>query len=115
MSSLFIGNDSGIMHMAASAGAETIAIWGYTDYNRTAPMGIGQECLVLRKDVGCNPCYFGRKTNCLKDDPVCIKKIEVESVYAAATYLLNNSVDFHNKFVLSKQKIAENTFLVNLK
>ena len=36
---LFIGNDSGLMHLAASAGAPTIGLFGPTDATTYAPVG----------------------------------------------------------------------------
>ncbi|WP_428492578.1 glycosyltransferase family 9 protein [Rhodopila sp.] len=38
-SSLFIGNDSGLMHLAAAAGAPTIGLFGPTDAATYAPVG----------------------------------------------------------------------------
>ena len=38
-SALFIGNDSGLMHLAAAAGAPTIGLFGPTDAATYAPAG----------------------------------------------------------------------------
>ena len=37
--SLFIGNDSGLMHLAAAAGAPTLGLFGPTDASEYAPAG----------------------------------------------------------------------------
>ncbi len=37
--SLFIGNDSGLMHLSAAAGAPTIGLFGPTDADTYAPAG----------------------------------------------------------------------------
>lgn len=36
---LFIGNDSGLMHIAAAVGTKTIGLFGPTDYKKYAPYG----------------------------------------------------------------------------
>jgi len=38
-SQLFVGNDSGLMHLAAAAGAPTLGLFGPTDERRYAPFG----------------------------------------------------------------------------
>jgi len=43
---LFIGNDSGAMHLAAAAGAPTLGLFGPSDDRRYAPWG--PHCLALR-------------------------------------------------------------------
>lgn len=52
---LFIGNDSGLMHIAAALGIPTIGIFGPTDYNRTGPRGI--KTAIIRKPIKCSPCW----------------------------------------------------------
>lgn len=80
-SQLFVGNDSALMHIAASFEVPVIAIWGYTDFYRTAPYS--RTALLIRIDYPCNPCYLfanGYIDDCqyhLK----CIRDISVEQVY----------------------------------
>ena len=52
---LFICNDSGLMHISAAVGTPVIAIYGPTDYHRTAPYGDGH--IIIRKDLPCSPCF----------------------------------------------------------
>lgn len=42
---LFVGNDSGVSHLAAAAGAPTLALFGPTDPALWAPVGPGVHCL----------------------------------------------------------------------
>lgn len=45
---LFVGNDSGMMHLAAAAGAPTLGLFGPTDDRLYAPWG--ERCLVVRAE-----------------------------------------------------------------
>jgi ADP-heptose:LPS heptosyltransferase len=48
--SLYVGNDSGISHLSAAAGAPTVALFGPTDPAQWAP--IGRSVRALRADSG---------------------------------------------------------------
>ncbi len=56
--SLFIGGDSGPLHLAALAGLPLVVVFGPTDPVENAPFE-GSGLRVLRRDVGCNPCREG--------------------------------------------------------
>jgi heptosyltransferase-2 len=47
--SLFIGIDSGAMHLAAAVGTKCIAVFGYTDPNQVGPMPLKNH-IVIRKE-----------------------------------------------------------------
>ena len=51
-SALFIGNDSGLMHLAAAAGAPTIGLFGPTDASTYAPSGRCAAAVVARSMDG---------------------------------------------------------------
>ena len=75
---LFIGNDSGSMHVAAAAGLPVVAIFGPTDASRTAP--VTPRFQLVRQPVSCSPCF-------LRECPVdhrCMTRIAVNAVYEAA-------------------------------
>jgi heptosyltransferase-2 len=86
--SIFIGNDSGAMHVAAAAGLPVIGIFGSTDPEGTAP--VTPQFTLIREDVSCSPCF-------LRSCPVdhrCMTRIDVDSVFVAAERLqhgVNNS------------------------
>jgi heptosyltransferase II len=76
--SIFIGNDSGAMHVAAAAGLPVIGIFGPTDPEGTAP--VTQQFTLIREPVSCSPCF-------LRTCPVdhrCMTRIDVNSVFLAA-------------------------------
>lgn len=53
-SKLFVGVDSGVMHLAASLGTSVAALFGPTDEDITGPQGIGHR--IIRTDIECRPC-----------------------------------------------------------
>ncbi len=73
---LFIGNDSGISHMAAALGLPTLTVFGPTDPNVWSPRG--KKVAVVRKEIPCSPCSQERFFLCktLK----CIHQIELGDV-----------------------------------
>ena len=76
--SVFIGNDSGAMHVAAAAGLPVIGIFGSTDPEGTAP--VTQQFTLIREAASCSPCF-------LRQCPVdhrCMTRIAVDSVVSAA-------------------------------
>jgi len=73
---LFIGNDSGISHMAAALGIPTIAIFGPTDPRAWSPRG--EKVWVERNEIPCSPCSRERSLQCISSE--CLKGIEIEEV-----------------------------------
>lgn len=76
--SIFIGNDSGAMHVAAAAGIPVIGIFGSTDPEGTAP--VTSQFTLVREPVPCSPCFLRR----CPVDHRCMTRISVDSVYSAA-------------------------------
>lgn len=72
---LFVGGDTGPMHMAAALGVPTVAIFGASDPVRNGPYGEGH--LVLYQDLECRPCW---RTRC--ESPRCLKELGPEGVIA---------------------------------
>ncbi|MGC8529470.1 MAG: glycosyltransferase family 9 protein [Leptospirillia bacterium] len=58
---LFIGNDSGPLHMAALAGIPTLSFFGSSDPRRTGPFGETTRNHVMREALPCSPCGDFRK------------------------------------------------------
>jgi ADP-heptose:LPS heptosyltransferase len=54
MCAAYVGNDSGVTHLAATAGAPTVAIFGPTDPRVWAPPG--RHVRVMSPSVDCAPC-----------------------------------------------------------
>jgi ADP-heptose:LPS heptosyltransferase len=82
---LYIGNDSGPMHLAAAVGTPVVAVWGSSDSRRWRPWGAPYR--VVQNPFECNPCPGYR---CLvADSPLCIESVTVEQVNTAVDELLS--------------------------
>ncbi|MFH1395196.1 MAG: lipopolysaccharide heptosyltransferase II [Candidatus Omnitrophota bacterium] len=84
-SKLFIGNDSGPMHMAAAMDIPVIAIFGRkiqgVSPKRWRPWG--NKHIVFHKDAGCEKCYDSECPHGYK----CLKAVTVDEVVGAAVRL----------------------------
>ncbi len=78
---VFIGCDSGPMHLASLARTPLVAIFGPTDPIENEPFP-GVPNRVVRVDVGCNPCREGCSVR------ACMRAVSSESVAEATLSLL---------------------------
>jgi len=88
---LFIGNDSGPMHIAAALGVPTVGIFGPGSPERTAPLAPAGRLEVVRKPYPCSPCrqdFFRECPPAPSGKPFCLEEISVEDVERAALRLL---------------------------
>ena len=56
MSCLYIGNDTGPMHIAAAVGTPTVSIFSARDFTEQWYPS-GEHHVVIREDVPCSPCF----------------------------------------------------------
>jgi heptosyltransferase-2 len=82
---LFIGNDSGAMHVASAVGLSVVAIFGPTDPFGTAP--VTPKCTIVQEKPYCSPCFLRR----CPTDHRCMKGVSTESVTVAARGWLASS------------------------
>jgi len=82
---LFVGNNSGPLHVAAALGVPTVSVMGPTDPRRFAPRGGANS--VLRLDLACSPCQRGRCWH-----HTCLRGIDADPVIAAAVAILEGSL-----------------------
>ncbi len=75
---LFLGNDSGAMHVAAAVGLPVVAVFGPTDPYGTAP--ITPRCTIVREKPYCSPCFLRR----CPTDHRCMTRVTPDAVEAAA-------------------------------
>ncbi|MFQ5912549.1 MAG: glycosyltransferase family 9 protein [Nitrospinota bacterium] len=72
----YVGNDSGVTHLAAACGAPTVALFGPTD---PAVWGArGAHVVTFRRNAGCESCKRGVKTG-----HTCLAAIEMDEVREA--------------------------------
>ena len=85
--SLYIGNDTGTMHLAAGVGITCLAIFSAQDIiGKWHPYG--QNHHILRKQTECEGC---RLFLCDKSN-YCLQLITVEEVYACFCKIMNNNI-----------------------
>jgi lipopolysaccharide heptosyltransferase I len=78
---LYLGGDTGPMHIASLMGTPVLVIYGPTDPVFNEPLGRHKK---VRKEVGCNPC---RNRSC--KDLKCLKSITVDDVFKATKEILS--------------------------
>lgn len=86
-SALFVGNDSGLLHVAAAVGVPSIGLFGPTRPGRWAPRG--DRHVALRAVDHCEGCLPWHPRARCRHDGACMKKITVEEVAAAAQRMLS--------------------------
>ncbi len=91
---LFIGAESGVMHLAAAAGAPVLAIMGPGNPAAWGPWTPGGRSVVLRSAPVCSPCAYvghslGLRAGCAAR--TCMRMVSVQQVLAAARALLRGA------------------------
>ncbi|MGH7853655.1 MAG: glycosyltransferase family 9 protein [Candidatus Binatia bacterium] len=61
-SDVYLGNDSGVSHLAAATGVRTVALFGPSDPRQWAPRG--KRVIVLRRNLDCSPCQDATIKTC---------------------------------------------------
>jgi len=84
---LFVGNDSGIAHIAAAAGAPCVVIFGSSNVAHWRPWTLKPN-EVVREEMPCQPChgYFCAEF----EKPECILRVPVERVVGAIDRVLRD-------------------------
>jgi heptosyltransferase II len=86
---LFLGNDSGAMHVAAAVGLPVVAIFGPTDPDGTAP--VTPRRTIVQQKPYCSPCFLRR----CPTDHRCMQNVTAEMVEAAVKPWFD-SVEVHS-------------------
>ena len=80
----FVGNDSGVTHLAAFMGIPTVAIFGPSNPKRWSPVGPATK--VLKGAAGCTPCFEMDAVNC--EDPQCLSGVSADMVLDAVKEII---------------------------
>jgi heptosyltransferase-2 len=91
---LFIGNDAGLMHIAAAVKTPTVAIFGLSNHKAWGPYTGDSEhklAAVVRLDLPCMPCFYrdhllGTPEGCTTRD--CLTTLGIDPVAVAARKML---------------------------
>jgi ADP-heptose:LPS heptosyltransferase len=75
-SDVYLGNDSGITHLAAAAGARTIALFGPSNVRQWAPRG--KRVTIVSRKIECAPCQISQMKNC--PDRACLTELHPTNV-----------------------------------
>jgi lipopolysaccharide heptosyltransferase II len=87
-SRLFVGNDSGIAHMASAVQTPSVVIFGSSNVAHWRPWTVAAS-EVVREELPCQPCpgYFCAEF----DAPECIRRVTVDRVQVAISRVLEES------------------------
>jgi ADP-heptose:LPS heptosyltransferase len=84
--SVYLGNDTGVMHMAVAAGIPCVAIFSsHQSPGRWEPYGRGH--IVFRAEVSCEGCGL---VDCVSEEMRCIKTFSADDVFMACRKILDN-------------------------
>ena len=86
-SKLFIGTDSGLMHLACAVGTPTIAIFGPGNLNKWSPQGT--QHTVITENAPCSPCtHYGYTLPTCNGSYFCMRDIKIKYIVEKITNYL---------------------------
>jgi ADP-heptose:LPS heptosyltransferase len=78
---LFVGNDSGLLHLALAVGQPAVGIFGSTPPEQV--VGPDADCVPVRTALPCQPCYRHQPFFEIECDHIsCLRTLQVEAVLA---------------------------------
>ena len=88
---LYIGADSGVMHLAAAVQTPVLAIFGPSNHNAYGPWSPSGKTTILRSATECSPCSYvhhriGQREGCAAR--TCLRLIEARQVIDTARQML---------------------------
>ncbi|MCZ7648591.1 MAG: lipopolysaccharide heptosyltransferase I [Planctomycetota bacterium] len=83
---LFVGNDTGPLHLAVALGVKSVAVFGASDPLRNGPYG--REHRIQAGGPECQPCW---KTTCQRQDLACLMWVKPEKVLESCEELLGQA------------------------
>jgi ADP-heptose:LPS heptosyltransferase len=82
---VYVGNDSGVTHMAAAVGTPVVALFGPTDPQVWGPRG--KRVHNVYRGVACSPCSREEMNGCLHKK--CLESITAEDVYLTVRKIIH--------------------------
>jgi lipopolysaccharide heptosyltransferase II len=93
-SNVFIGVDSGPMHMAAAMRTNVIALLGPARAEAIGPYGNGHIVITKQDNFTCSPCA---QTSCKRPNNSCMQAIGVEEIWQAVKSLMRKPLREKNR------------------
>lgn len=87
---LFVGNDSGPMHIAGSVGIPVVAVFGPSNPQKTAPYLDEKKLRIIYKKLPCSPCRQSFFKDCAPSaagKPPCLEDIDFQELVTSALEL----------------------------
>ena len=84
---LYVGNDSGITHLASAVGTPVVALFGPTDPGVWGPRG--KRVSILYGKTDCSPCSRERMHGCMQQR--CLEELSVEEVYRKVKEIMKDA------------------------
>ena len=84
----FLGNDSGITHLAAAVGTPTVALFGPTDPRIWGPRG--GHVAILHHETPCSPCDDRHRRRC--SHRICMERIAISETKEVLLFLMDTQV-----------------------
>jgi ADP-heptose:LPS heptosyltransferase len=81
----FLGNDSGITHLAAAVGTPTVALFGPTDPRIWGPRG--GHVAILHHETPCSPCDDRHRRRCFHR--ICMERIAINEAKEVLLFLMD--------------------------
>jgi len=94
-SKLFIGNDSGLMHLSSLMDVPLVGIFGPGNRLTTEPSIDSRKKEIVSRDYSCSPCrhnFFKECKPSIHNKPFCLEDISVSDVSEAAERLLQSNL-----------------------
>ena len=86
-SRLYLGTDTGPMHLAAALDVPVVALFGGGTWPRFLPLA--KRSFVATQEVSC----FGCNWDCWLDEPICIRKVSVQKFCQGLDWILSSAKD----------------------
>lgn len=114
---VYIGADSGVMHLAAAVRAPVVAIFGPSNHKAWSPWSPGGQGVIVRTHPECSPCMYlehslGLREGCAAR--TCMHMVSAERVLEAARRLLNDQPAASTPEVIRKQTWPDRVRIMGL-
>ena len=93
---LFIGNDSGMMHLSATVNTPVVGIFGPGNPGTSGPQLPAGKKALITKEYSCSPCrqrFFKECEPSENNKPFCLEDIQVNEVLKAVEKLLQSPLE----------------------